>query len=266
MYNNNSMQSQYDDDSWDGSEYSLMRQFWHYLPVLIFLIVAAAGMYGVYTIFGSAADRPKLDASQVLASGFSAPIIKAVPLKPVAQRLAQSPSPRRIGIISGHKANDPGAVCEDGLTEEAVNLIIANKVVDTLRERGLRTDLLDEFDSRLLGYTGTAVVSIHADSCDYFNEEATGYKIADSLFTDSTALFNCMEESYGTITQLPYHAYTITPHMTDYHAFREIAPGTPAIIIETGFMNLDRSLLVDQPDIPANAIIDGILCYLEIAP
>ena len=51
--------------------------------------------------------------------------------------------------------------------------------------------------------------------------------------------------------------------MTDYHAFREIAPGTPAIIIETGFMYQDRELIYDNAEVPANGITNGILCYLN---
>ena len=51
--------------------------------------------------------------------------------------------------------------------------------------------------------------------------------------------------------------------MTDYHAFRLLAPGTPAIILETGFMYQDRSLLTQQPELPAQGVVDGILCFLN---
>ena len=53
--------------------------------------------------------------------------------------------------------------------------------------------------------------------------------------------------------------------MRDYHSFREIAPSTPAAIIETGFMNADRSLLTEHPDRAAQGIVDGILCFLAPA-
>jgi N-acetylmuramoyl-L-alanine amidase len=65
------------------------------------------------------------------------------------------------------------------------------------------------------------------------------------------------------VTQLPYHENTITPHMTDYHAFRKIALGTPAIIIEVGFISLDRELLTTGADLVSDALVDGILCYLD---
>jgi hypothetical protein len=51
--------------------------------------------------------------------------------------------------------------------------------------------------------------------------------------------------------------------MTDYHAFYKAAFGTPAIIIETGFMNQDRELLTTYADVPAKAISEGILCFIS---
>lgn len=242
-----------------GSWVSFLGRIW---PFVLFLILATAGMWAVYMLFSPAGDEADVIAA-VRNTGLSAPFVKAVPAKPVSQRIAQSPGPMRVGIISGHKEFDPGAVCDDGLTEVEVNLAIAQMVVANLRTEGIRTDLLDEYDARLDGYSGTALVSIHADSCDYFNDQATGFKIAGSMITDSSLLSSCVEESYRQATQLPYHANTLTQDMSDYHAFYDIAPGTPAIIIETGFMNLDRQLLTANSDIPAKAISDGILCYIN---
>ena len=54
---------------------------------------------------------------------------------------------------------------------------------------------------------------------------------------------------------------TITPDMTDYHTFSEIAPTTIAAIIETGFLNLDREILTKHADQVATGIVDGILCF-----
>ena len=49
---------------------------------------------------------------------------------------------RRVGVVSGHRGiypgtglPDPGAVCEDGLTEVEVNAQIAEKVVEWLNEQ-----------------------------------------------------------------------------------------------------------------------------------
>jgi N-acetylmuramoyl-L-alanine amidase len=51
--------------------------------------------------------------------------------------------------------------------------------------------------------------------------------------------------------------------MTQYHTFNEINSNTPAAIIETGFLNLDRQFLTEQTDRVAQGIVDGITCYLN---
>ncbi|MBK7919419.1 MAG: N-acetylmuramoyl-L-alanine amidase [Chloroflexi bacterium] len=152
----------------------------------------------------------------------SPPHLQNIPAKPVVQRLPK-PRPIRIGIISGHRGNDSGAVCADGLTEAQVNETIADMVLSDLQAQGIRAEKLDEFDARLDNYYATAVVSIHADSCDYINDLATGFKLAGSGYTDSTELSICVEQAYRQSTQMEYHANTITPDMSDYLAFRQIA-------------------------------------------
>lgn len=238
--------------------------WWQYTPLLLFLGLATAGMLAIHWFF-SPVDEGDVTAAQAGAV-LSAPIYKTLPDQPILQRVAQSPGPLRIGIIVGHRGSDSGTVCDDGLTETEVNANIAERVYAQLQAQGIRAELLDEFDERLKSYYGTAVISIHADSCVYYNDLATGFKIAGSSFTDSSALSICMEQAYQEATQLTYHAHTITPHMTDYHAFREIAPGVPALIIETGFMYLDRDLLTVDANIPATGIVNGILCYLDRSP
>lgn len=256
------MRSQQRTASWDTAPFWL-RLIGQNLSIVIFLLLSAAGMITVYWFFSPVGSD--IDTTLTASSGtaLSAPIYKAVPAKPILQRLAQSPGPIRIGLISGHSGSDSGAVCADGLTEAEVNAIITDIVATNLRSEGIHTDILEEFDPRLGTYGATAVISIHSDSCQYINELATGFKIAGSSLTDSSALSVCTEQAYQTVTQLPYHANTITPHMTDYHVFRTIPIGVPAIIIEVGFMNLDRDLLTNQPDIPAVGVTNGIQCYLD---
>lgn len=233
------------------------------LSLLAFLGICIAAMVGAYIYFTPASGVAEVVAAGRLAGAFSAPFAKPVPPRPILQRLTQSPGPIRIGIISGHKGNDAGAVCADGLTEAEINENVAVRIVSALQVRGIAADLLTEFDPRLDGYVGTALVSIHADSCDYFNEQATGFKISGSGYTDSSSLSICVEHAYQQATQLGYHANTITPDMTDYQAFRRISAGVPAVIIEIGFMNLDRELLTQQPDRVAGGITDGIWCYID---
>lgn len=253
------MRSQQRANSWYTAP-GWLRLLGRNLPIALFLLLATGGMITVYWFF----SPPEDGSAQAIASSdtLSAPIFKALPAKPVVQRLAQSPGPIRVGIISGHRGSDSGAVCADGLTEAEVNENIAAIVADNLRAQGIHTDILAEFDERLKTYGATAVVSIHADSCDYINELATGFKIAGSSFTDSSSLSICIEQAYQAATQLEYNANTITPHMTDYHAFRALPRGVPAIILEVGFLNLDRAILTDNAHVAADGITDGILCYI----
>jgi N-acetylmuramoyl-L-alanine amidase len=231
------------------------------IRLVIFLAAALAGMLVVYWYFSPEEATAEIIAATTQGT-LSAPIYKSVPEQPVIQRLAQSPGPLRIGLIAGHKGNDSGAVCPDGLTEAQVVENIANQVAAQLQSERIPVDILEEFDARLPRYSATALISIHADSCVYYHDQLTGFKIASSSYTDSSALEVCMEQEYGRVTQLSYHPHTITEHMTDYHAFREIPPGVPAIIIEVGFMNLDRDLLANHSDLLAAGVTSGIHCYL----
>jgi N-acetylmuramoyl-L-alanine amidase len=184
---------------------------------------------------------------------------------------ATVPAGLRIGIISGHwGGDDPGTVCLNGVTEQQVNLKIATIVQQQLNSKDqYQVDLLQEEDSRLIGYQGVLLVSIHNDSCVISNEMTTGFKIAPSSagnYPDrSQRLADCLFDRYQKATLLPYHPGSITPDMTDYHAFREINPDTSAAIIETSFLSnpVDYALLTEHPDIVATGIVNGILCYLN---
>jgi len=172
-----------------------------------------------------------------------------------------------IGIVSGHWKNDSGSVCSDGITEEQVNLTIATLVQQGLAAQGYQVDLLSEFDSRLSQYKGLVLLSIHNDSCDYINDAATGYKVAAAVHSaypeKANRLTACLIDRYAKRTGLSFHAGSITNDMTYYHAFDEIDSGTTAAIIETGFLNLDKQVLTQHPDIIAQGIIDGLVCYIR---
>jgi len=177
-----------------------------------------------------------------------------------------SQASNRIGIVSGHWKNDTGAICDNGLTEEQVNLTIASLVQQKLTAEGFEVDLLQDKDPRLSQYKATALVSIHADTCDYINDAATGFKVAAALDNaypeNANRLTNCLIDRYAKDTGLPYKN-TTTPDMTSYHAFGEINTETPAAIIETGYLNLDQQILTQKPDVIAQGIVDGLLCYIR---
>lgn len=178
-----------------------------------------------------------------------------------------TPRPRpRIGVVAGHWGNDSGAVCSDGLTEDQVNLEIATLVKERLTAEGFDVDLLREFDEKLTGYDALLLVSIHADSCQFIDLNATGFKVAASWANPrpekASRLVACMHSRYLESTGLPFHAGSITDDMTSYHAFDEVNPETTAVIIETGFLNLDREILTQRQDVVADGIVRGILCYI----
>jgi N-acetylmuramoyl-L-alanine amidase len=179
------------------------------------------------------------------------------------------PNPR-IGIVAGHSGNDSGAVCSDalgGYREVDINLSVASLVRESLVSEGYDVDLLFEFDPRLSGYNALAVVSIHADSCEYINDEASGFKVTAAISTkfpeQAARLTNCLRTRYADVTELQFHSGSVTGDMTNYHAFSEITSDTPAAIIETGFMNLDREILTKHPDLIAKGISSGILCFVR---
>ena len=166
-----------------------------------------------------------------------------------------------VAIIVGHKGNDSGTTCADGLTEAEVNLGVARRVGDGLSREGIRVEILDEFDRRLRGLKANALVSIHADSCQ---SDFSGFKVAsqEGGTAESERLASCLWARYEAATGLTRHYATITENMTNYHAFREIALETPAAIIELGFLKSDRKLLTEQPQRAANGVVNGILCFL----
>jgi N-acetylmuramoyl-L-alanine amidase len=182
------------------------------------------------------------------------------------------PTPRsavRIGIVSGHwdDSGDPGAVCTDGTNEHDINLAIASLVRQKLEARGYVVDLLQEFDPRLEGYHAAMLLSIHGDTCDVIDDQATGFKVAASTYSRDRNLAGrltaCLEDRYTGVTLLQLHPGSITVDMTDYHAFSVIDTATAAAIIETGFLNLDRDLLVHHPDVIADGVVSGILCFVN---
>jgi N-acetylmuramoyl-L-alanine amidase len=187
----------------------------------------------------------------------------------------ESPA-NRVGIVAGHQGihartglPDPGAICEDGLTEVSVNVRVAELTAERIRAEGYTVDVLDEFDERLNGYQAAALVSIHSDSCEYVNDTATGYKVAavaESQIPDRNArLVGCLVARYAERTGLNFHP-SVTFDMTQYHTFYEMAPTTPGAIVELGFLNLDRALLTEQPERVAIGVAEGILCFLRNEP
>jgi N-acetylmuramoyl-L-alanine amidase len=181
----------------------------------------------------------------------------------------------RIGIIAGHSgppedpsfAVDPGAVCDDGLTELEINKAVAQRVVIALQRESYSVDLLYEFDPRLEDYHADVLVSIHANDCQDYGDAGTGYAVASASSRQTTKgaderLLNCIITQYGATTGLPQHT-GMTRDMTNYHTFSEVSLDTPTAIIEVGFMRNDRAVLTQNPDLIAQGIVNGIRCFLQ---
>jgi N-acetylmuramoyl-L-alanine amidase len=174
----------------------------------------------------------------------------------------------RIGIIAGHWGSepyDPGAVCStslQGTQEIDVNYGVATRVQAILTEQGYQVDLLKEFDERLSGYRALALIALHTDSCEFVNEQATGFKISGSSVNyESARLAACLQNRYASATGLALHP-GITPNMTNYHTFYEADPQTPTAILELGFLNLDHTALTNKQGLLATGVANGILCFL----
>jgi N-acetylmuramoyl-L-alanine amidase len=188
-----------------------------------------------------------------------------------AQPVVMAAFNRPVALISGHAGYDSGAVCSDAagaaiLTEAEVNAVVATLAAGLLREAGADVLILDEYDPRLEGLQVDALLSLHADSCI----DASGYKAAYYTLTQIPATADrflaCIDQHYAGVTGLPHHPDTVTHNMTEYHAFRKIAPTTPAAILELGFLGGDQLLLTQDPARVARGVVDSILCFLADQP
>lgn len=244
------------------------------------LFVLASRLPGSQT---SQVSNSPIHAGRELAVGVTQQVVSptppAVPSTPSATALPAtavpvepSPTPdvsNRIGILAGHWGYDTGAICADGLREVDITLDIAQRVAAQLRALGYEVDLLQEQDPDtpeppLQNYQAAAFLSLHVDSCI---PGASGFKVsrwASSQMPEvEDRLVQCLYDRYGAITGLTRHESSITIDMWNYYAFREIGELTPGAIIEMGFMTGDRWLLVHQPDLIAQGIVSGLLCFLE---
>lgn len=195
------------------------------------------------------------------------------------ERWTRPPGPPRVAIQAGHWKNnevpdelqglkDNGGATGGNVTERAVVLTIAERMVAMLTEQGVVAELLPTTIPP--GYVADAFVSIHADGS--LDTSVSGYKVAAprrDYSGASTDLANRIGSAYGAATGLRKDE-NITSRMRGYYAFNwrryehAIHPMTPAAIVETGFVTnaSDRRLLSGQPDHVAAAVVSGIMDFL----
>lgn len=172
----------------------------------------------------------------------------------------------KVGIIIGNKGRDEGEVCPSGLTEVEINNNVATYLQQALIAMGYEAELLDETDPRLVGYQATILIALHCNTCEYINDNATGFKFAilpsEVKTIDREALTKCLSEHYAKTTGLKYHYQTTSNEIRNYHPFDQLDPLTAAMIFELGYMNLDQDILSNRPQVLADGIAEGLNCFL----
>ena len=229
---------------------------WHAIQTLVGMAVVIATLFTMWT------------SANLFSNNLLDQMMRVAQSSPSTPYPTLTPSARlRVGVVAGHMGHDSGAVCPDGLTEAEVNYKIATLLVAMLKTDGFDVDLLNEFDPKLNQYQAMALISVHNDSCIYYNDELTGFKVSaalDNVSPESARkLTACIIDRYSKQTGMRFNYNTITKDMTDYHAFGEINKSTTAAIIETGFLATNRQYLLEHTDRVAEGIREGVLCFVR---
>lgn len=175
---------------------------------------------------------------------------------------AHAPEHARLRVSTGGSAN--------GVTEVDVNRAVAEALRDILTARGIAVDLLPA--SVPPRYRADLLVSLHADSSP--DPSRRGYKSAhfDPPRTPQERTLKALvDRSYFAATALPDDHENVSGNMLKYYAFdtsyhHSVAPVTPALLIEMGYISNRRDLTVlAAPEVPAHAIAEGVVAYLRQA-
>lgn len=209
----------------------------------------------------------------VFNSGFRDPLPKSPVWNPAG--------PKRVGLQAGHwyvgdlpwelRRLSPGTSA-GGWAEWQVNLLIAQAAAAMLEEAGVEVDVLPTVIPPR--YRAHAFLSIHADGD--LQGRFSGYKLARPGFSSipeaDDELVRVLYREYGAATGMARDSDAhVSRRMIYYYAFNTrryahaIDLGTPAAIIETGFLTHagDRALLTGRPELAARGIANGVLRFLE---
>ncbi|SRR6266508_2393704 len=197
---------------------------------------------------------------------------------------AMPTGPRRIGIQVGHWMTDnvpaelgtritfQTGTSWAGVNEVDVNIDIAQRIKAQLTPRGYIVDIIPT--TVPVGYLADVFIALHADGDG--TGETSGFKLAHGSrrgpFEDK--LVSLLRDEYAKATDLAYDFEHISRGMTAYYAFNwgryqhAAAAHTPAAILEMGFLSndVDRDILVNEPDVVATAIVTGIQRFLDEVP
>jgi N-acetylmuramoyl-L-alanine amidase len=245
---------------------------------LIMFAVLAAGAVIAAGAFATTArwDAAEADGVELGASEEGLPLDERE-LRP----RERPPGPPRVGVQIGHwkRWDMPDELAEirergggtrwNGNEEWEVCLAIGEALKAKLETEGIIVDLLPATVPP--SYAADAFLSLHADGND--NQAANGYKIAGPWRDPSGKSWLLVEEldrSYGAASGLRKDT-NVTHAMRGYYAFNwrrhthAIHPLTPAALVEFGFLTSpkDREILMGRPDVAAEAIVQGLLRFLE---
>ncbi len=183
----------------------------------------------------------------------------------------------RIGLQAGHwRANEAprelsglrdNGTAWRGTAEWEVNLAIAQKASEMLRELGYEVDVLPAVVPP--SYRAHLFIAIHADGSN--DPNARGYRVATPS-RDATGrasqFAQLLRKSYGEATSIRALP-TTTRRMRNYYAFNfrryehALHPMTIGVIIETGFITSprDREVILGAPGRAAKGIVDAIKTF-----
>lgn len=184
----------------------------------------------------------------------------------------------RIAIQAGHGQGDPGALSCDGTVREAdINEAVARLVVEILRSNGAEVDLFIGDNPDILGYQGDAFVALHADWCPDASTPSipSGFKVSryggtagtglDGSGDVSDQLVSAIWDQYGRTTGMPQDRSPghFPPRMLNYYALAQIDSSTAGAVIEMGWLSGDLHMLVNEQDLLAAGIVNGIVSFLS---
>jgi peptidoglycan/xylan/chitin deacetylase (PgdA/CDA1 family) len=189
------------------------------------------------------------------------------------------PGQPRVGLQVGHWQYaqralelfdlDPGGQL-NGVWEWEVGLDLAQRAKERLEAAGVAVDLLDMTVPQ--HYRANAFLAIHADMASAVGRR--GFKLArpglSSVPAADDRFVTALGDAYAGATGMPRDDRNVDDGMRYYYAFNSrrychsVAPGVPQAILETGYLSSaqDRAVLLDDPEVAARGIADGVLSFL----
>jgi N-acetylmuramoyl-L-alanine amidase len=188
--------------------------------------------------------------------------------------------PPRVGLQVGHEGSQdhPEELASlristgghwRGVDEVDVNRQVATVLATMLEAHGIVVDVLPATVPP--GYHADLVVSIHADSSP--DPSRRGYKSAHYDPPRNhlePVLKTHIDEAYFLASSLPDDHLNVSSNMFHYYAFNNptyqhtIHPGTPAVIVELGYISHPDDLrFMHTVERPAAALRNGIVRYLQ---